>query len=141
MNADESWRDEVMNQDGTYREELNQVTEQIIGSAFTVSNELGSGFLEKVYENALAHELRKAGARVRQQYPIQVHYDGIVVGDYVADLLVNDCVLVELKAMQALGNVEMAQCLNYLKATGLRICLLLNFGRPRVEVKRIVHDF
>ena len=130
-----------MNQDKTRREELNQVTEQIIGSAFTVSNELGSGFLEKVYENALAHELRKAGIRVKQQYPIQVYYDGIVVGSYVADLLVEDCVLVELKAIKTLGNIEMAQCLNYLKATDLRVCLLLNFGRPRVEVKRIVHDF
>ena len=134
-------RDKVMNQDKTRREELNQVTEQIIGSAFTVSNELGSGFLEKVYENALAHELRKAGIRVKQQYPIQVYYDGIVVGSYVADLLVEDCVLVELKAIKTLGNIEMAQCLNYLKATDLRVCLLLNFGRPRVEVKRIVHDF
>ncbi|MCP4541854.1 MAG: GxxExxY protein [Chloroflexi bacterium] len=131
-----------MNQrDRTCGEELNQVTEQIIGNAFTVSNELGSGFLEKVYENALAHELRKSGIQVKQQYPIQVYYDGIVVGNYVADLLINDCVLVELKAIRALGNVEMAQCLNYLKATDLRLCLLLNFGQPRVEVKRIVNDF
>jgi len=130
-----------MNRDGTRREELNRMTEQIIGGAFTVSNELGSGFLEKDYENALAHELRKAGIRVEQQYPIQVHYDGIVVGNYVADLRVEGCVLVELKAIAALSNIEMAQCLNYLKATDLRVCLLLNFGQPRVEVKRIVHDF
>ncbi len=75
-----------MNRDRTRREELNRTTEQIIGGAFTVSNELGSGFLEKVYENALAHELRKAGIRVEQQYPLKVHYDGIVVGNYVADL-------------------------------------------------------
>ncbi|RLC97770.1 MAG: GxxExxY protein [Chloroflexi bacterium] len=114
---------------------------QIIGGAFTVSNELGSGFLEKVYENALAHELRKAGIRVEQQHPIKVYYDGIVVGDYVADLLVEGCVLVELKAVKALGNIEMAQCLNYLKAIDLRICLLFNFGRPKVKVKRIVHNF
>ncbi len=130
-----------MNRDRTRREELNRTTEQIIGGAFTVSNELGSGFLEKVYENALAHELRKAGIRVEQQYPIKVHYDGIVVGNYVADLRVEGCVLVELKAIKALSNIEMAQCLNYLKATDLRVCLLLNFARPRVEVKRIVHDF
>jgi GxxExxY protein len=130
-----------MNQDRTYREKLNRITEQIIGCAFTVSNELGSGFLEKVYENALAHELRKIGLIVKQQHPVQVYYDGIVVGNYVADLLVEGCVLVELKAIKALGNVEMAQCLNYLKATDLRICLLLNFGRPRIEVKRIVRDF
>ena len=130
-----------MNRDRTRREELNRMTEQIIGGAFTVSNELGSGFLEEVYENALAHELRKAGIRVEQQYPIQVHYDGIVVGNYVADLRVEGCVLVELKAIKALSNIEMAQCLNYLEATDLRVCLLLNFGQPRVEVKRIVHDF
>jgi len=131
----------MTNRDRTRREELNQITEQIIGGAFTVSNELGSGFLEKIYENALAHELRKAGIRVEQQYPIKVYYDGIVVGDYIADLLVEGCVLVELKAVKALGNIEMAQCLNYLKAIDLRICLLLNFGQPRIEVKRIVHNF
>ena len=97
--------------------------------------------MEKVYENAPAHKLRKAGIRVKQQYPIKVHYDGIVVGNCVADLRVEGCVLVELKAIKALSNIEMAECLNYLKATGLRVCLLLNFGQPRVEVKRIVHDF
>jgi GxxExxY protein len=131
----------MMSQARPSREELNKITEQIIGCAFTVSNELGSGFLEKVYENALAHELRRAGIRVEQQYPIKVYYDGVVVGDYVADLLVEDCVLVELKAIKALGDVEMAQCLNYLKATNSRICLLLNFGQPRVQVKRIVHNY
>jgi len=102
---------------------------------------LGSGFLEKVYENALAHELRKAGLEVEQQYAVNVHYDGVVVGNYVADLLVAGCVLVELKTIKSLGNVEMAQCLNYLKATGMRVCLLLNFARPRVQVKRIVRNF
>ena len=80
-------------------------------------------------------------AGVEQQHPIKVYYDGIVVGDYVADLLVEGCVLVELKAVKALGNIEMAQCLNYLKAIDLRICLLFNFGRPKVKVKRIVHNF
>ena len=139
MNADRG--NEVMSPTGISRDELNRITKQVIGCAFTVSNTLGSGFLEKVYENALAHELRRAGIRVEQQHPIKVYYDGIVVGNYVADLLVEDCVLVELKAIKALGNVEMAQCLNYLKATDLRICLLLNFGQPRVEVKRIVHNF
>jgi GxxExxY protein len=123
------------------RSELNEVTERIIGCAFTVSNTLGAGFVEKVYENALAHELRKNGLTVEQQHPIQVLYDGAVVGDFVGDLLVDGCVLVELKALKALGDIEMAQCLNYLKATGLRICLLLNFGKPRVEIKRIVHNF
>jgi len=123
------------------RSELNEITERIIGCAFTVSNTLGSGFVEKVYENALAHELRENGLAVEQQHPITVLYDGAVVGSFVADLLVDGCVLVELKALKALGDIEMAQCLNYLKATGLRICLLLNFGKPRVEIKRIVHNF
>ncbi len=91
-----------------------------------------------MYENALAHELRKAGLNVEQQRAVQVHYDGIVVGDYVADLLVEGCVLVELKTVQALNEVHMAQCMNYLKATGLHICLLMNFAKPRVEIRRIV---
>jgi len=123
------------------RGEANAITEQIIGCAYTVSNTLGSGFLEKVYENALAHELRKSGLRVKQQHEIKVYYDGVVVGEYAADLLVESAVIVELKAVKALDDVHMAQCLNYLKATGVKVSLLLNFGTPRVEVKRIVHDF
>ncbi len=118
--------------------EIDKITEIIIGCAFKVSNALGTGFLEKVYENALAHELRKAGLKVLQQYGIQVLYDGIVVGEYVADLLVEGCVPVELKAVQAIDTVHMAQGLNYLKATGLHVCLLLNFGQPKVEIKRLV---
>ena len=117
---------------------LNVVTEKIIGAAYAVGNTLGSGFLEKVYENALVHEIRKAGLQVDQQHSIQVRYDGIVVGDYVADLLVEGRVLVELKAVQALDDIHLAQCLNYLKATKLKICLLINFGKPKVEIRRIV---
>ena len=117
--------------------EINEITKKVIGYAFTVSNTLGSGFLERVYENALAHELRKAGLSVEQQYGIPVHYDGVVVGDYVADLLVEDSVVVELKSVKSLDEVHMAQALNYLKATGLPICLLINFGRPKIEIKRI----
>ena len=116
------------------------LTQKVIACAFSVSNTLGCGFLEKVYENALAHELRKAGMGVRQQYPVRVTYDGVIVGDYTADLLVEGRALIELKAVRALDNVHLAQCLNYLKATGLRICLLMNFGRPRVEVRRIRND-
>lgn len=117
-------------------DELNALTEKIIGCAFRVSNTLGSGFLEKVYENALAIELRKTGLSVAQQAPIKVLYDSEFVGEYFADLLVADMVIVELKAVKEINDVFAAQCLNYLKATGLPICLLLNFGRPRVEVKR-----
>jgi len=116
------------------------LTEKVIAGGFAVSNTLGCGFLEKVYENALAHELRKAGMRVRQQCPVRVTYDGVIVGDYAADLLVEDRLLIELKAVRALDNVHFAQCLNYLKATGLRVCLLMNFGRPRLELRRIRND-
>ncbi len=117
---------------------LNIITESIIGCAYTVANTLGHGFLEKIYENALNHELSKNGLRVKQQYPIQVMYDGVVVGDYVADLLVNDQILLEINAVNKIQDAHLAQCLNYLKATGYKICLLINFGKPRVEVKRVV---
>ena len=119
-------------------EQFNPLTEKIIGCAYAVSNGLGSGFLEKVYENALAHELRKAGLRVKQQHPVPVRYDGVTVGDYVADLVVEDCMLVELKAVKSFDDTHQAQCINYLKATGLRLCLLFNFGSPRIGIKRIV---
>jgi GxxExxY protein len=115
------------------------LSDLIIGRAFAVSNTLGSGFLEKVYENALTHELRKAGLTVSQQYAVSVLYDGVVVGAYSADLLVEAAILVELKAVKALDAIHSAQCLNYLKATGLRLCLLLNFGNPRMEIKRLVN--
>jgi GxxExxY protein len=108
------------------------------GCALTVLHTLGTGFLEKVYENALLHELRKAGLTVSQQHPTLVHYEGVVVGKYAVDLLVEHTVLVELKVAKAIDEIHRAQCLNYLKATGLHLCLLFNFGRPRLEIKRIV---
>lgn len=123
------------------REELDKITEKIIGCAYTVASCLGSGFLEKVYENALAHEIRKSGLIVSQQHSIQVQYDSVIVGDYVADLLVEQCILVELKAVKSLDNIHQAQCMNYLKATGYTVCLLINFGSPKLEVKRIVNYF
>lgn len=116
----------------------NKITEKIIAGSYAVSNQLGCGFLEKVYENALSHELRKAGLRVCQQEPIKVYYDNIIVGEYIADLLIESLVLVELKAVRSFDDAHIAQCLNYLKAARLTICLLINFGKPRVEVKRIV---
>jgi GxxExxY protein len=118
---------------------LNEITERIIKCVYVVANTLGNGFLEKVYENALAHELRKSGFLVEQQKGIKVRYDGIVVGDYLADLLVQNEVLVELKAVKTLDNIHMAQCLNYLRATGLKVCLLLNFGTPKVQIRRLVN--
>ena len=117
---------------------VNEITEAIIGCAYSVANTLGAGFLEKVYENALAHELRKHGLLVSQQAPLTVQYDEVVVGQYVADLVVADQILVELKAAKSLDEIHMAQCLNYLKATGLPICLLINFGRPKIQIKRFV---
>jgi GxxExxY protein len=129
-----------MNAD-TRRENLDQTTEKIIGCCYAVISTLGSGFLEKVYENALAHEISKLGLKAVQQYPVKVIYDGVEVGDYIADILVDDHIIVELKAVRALDNIHRAQCLNYLKATGYSVCLLINFGTPKLEVRRIVLDY
>ena len=112
----------------------------LIGSWFKVANELGPGFLEKVYENALAHELRKAKAKVVQQQGIEIFYDGVNVGNYEADLLVEGRVLIEVKAVQALDSAHVAQCLNYMKGTGLVTCLLVNFGRAKIQVRRLSMD-
>lgn len=116
---------------------LDKITERIIGAAHTVSNSLGIGFVEKVYENAHAHEMRKDGLAVVQQHPIKVVYDGIVVGDFYADLLVEDLVLVELKSVSALNDDHMMQALNYLRASDLPACLLINFGTPKVQIRRL----
>ena len=117
-------------------EEINGLTQKIIGCAYTVANELGFGFLEKVYENALMIALKKAGLIVQQQHPISVFFQGEVVGQYFADLLVDEFVIVELKSAKAIDEAHKAQCINYLKATGMHICLLINFGPEKVEVKR-----
>jgi GxxExxY protein len=129
MNADER------------RLKLDRITEKIIGCAYKVSNTLGSGFLEKVYENALALELLKTGLKVEQQHGIKVQYDGVIVGEFAADLLIENSVLVELKTAKSLDDANMAQCLNYLKATGLSVCLLINFGTTRADIRRIVNNF
>lgn len=118
--------------------DYNQISEKIIGCAFKVSNFLGCGFLEKVYERALVHEMRKANLNVFQQHPIEIFYDGISVGHYVSDIIVEESVLVELKTVKSFEDIHLAQCLNYLKATGLPLCLLLNFGTPRLQIKRII---
>ena len=119
--------------------ELDALTEKIIGCAYAVSNGLGAGFLEKVYENALCAELRAAGLDVRQQHPLPVHWRGEVVGDYYADVFVEASIVVELKSTKAIGDAHVAQCLNYLRASGLPLCLLLNFGKGGVEVRRVIH--
>jgi GxxExxY protein len=119
---------------------LEPVTERIIGCAFRVANALGHGFVEKVYENALAHEMRKRGLGVVQQRGIVVFYDDVIVGEFTADLLVEDQVIVELKVVGALGDVHLPQCRNYLRATGKPLCLLINFGQPKVEIRRITAE-
>jgi GxxExxY protein len=115
-----------------------ELTQKIIGCAYTVSNSLGSGFLEKVYENALAIELRKNKLSYQQQSPVKVRYDGIIVGEYVSDLVVESKVLIELKACKAIDDTHVAQCLNYLKATSLQLGLIINFGRSKIEIRRLV---
>ena len=115
------------------------LTKQIIGAFYTVYNFLGYGFLEKVYENALAIELRALGLKVEQQARIAVYYAGQVVGEYYADLLINDTVILELKATRAISPEHEAQLLNYLKATPYEVGLILNFG-PEPEIKRKTYD-
>lgn len=119
--------------------DVNLITQKIIGCAYDVSNALGTGFVEKVYENALVHRVRKnTEFMVSQQHPIKVTYDGVIVGEFYADLLVAERVLVELKAVSMLIPEHTAQALNYLRATGLEVCLLINFGRSKVEIKRLL---
>ena len=114
-----------------------ELTEKIIGCAYTVFNTLGSGFLEKVYENALKLEIEKEGLKVTQQPPINVLYGGQTVGEYFADLIVSDKVIVELKAIDSLNKIHEVQLVNYLKATGFRVGLLINFGEAIKIVRRV----
>jgi GxxExxY protein len=118
----------------------DELTKTIISCAYTVHNKLGPGFLEKVYENALRIELEKQGLRVKQQEPISVTYDGHIVGEYCADLWVDERVLVELKAAQTLAKDHEVQLVNYLTATGVNDGLLINFG-PSVQVKRKFREY
>ena len=113
------------------------VTRRIIGCAFGVMNELGVGFLESVYERAMVIALEDVGVSVRRQVPITVSFRGQPVGEFLADLLVEDKVIVELKAIEALTPQHAAQAINYLQATGIEVGLLLNFGRPRLQYRRV----
>lgn len=115
------------------------MTEQILEAFFKVYRVLGYGFSEKVYQNSLVLELTEMGLRVEQQTQIAVHYNGHVVGEYIADMIVNGCVIVELKAARQFVDEHEAQLLNYLKATPIEVGLLLNFG-PKSEFKRKVYD-
>ena len=139
-----------MNTDGTRIPELEartphpdkllhrDITEAIIGAAFAVHRELGYGFLEKVYQRSLQVELVKSGKRAELEIPIPVKYRGVIVGEFFADLLVDEKVIVEIKVAPDYNPLDEAQLLNELKATGLRVGLLLNFGRRDVQFRRFV---
>ncbi len=120
---------------------LDPLTERVLGAVFEVSNTLGVGFLEKVYERALLRELTLRGIRAAAQEPLTVTYKGYNVGEYFADILVEDVLVIELKCADCLANEHTAQCLNYLRASGLGLCLLVNFQKPKVEWKRIISRF
>lgn len=113
------------------------ITEQIISACFDVINELGAGFLESVYEKALLVALREKGLAAQAQIPLKVTFRGQNVGDFVADIIVEDKVLLELKAIKGLNAEHQAQIINYLKATGMELGLLINFGNPKLEFRRL----
>lgn len=119
--------------------ELNEISQQVIGCAIKVSSTLGVGFIEKVYENALALELQRAGLRVQEQVDLTVRYEGVAVGHYTADILVEGRILLEIKVARAIEDAHQAQLLNYLTATNLRLGLILNFGTSRLGIKRMVN--
>lgn len=118
--------------------ELNDITYKINGAVFEVNRVLGAGFLEKVYENALLMELRNQGLKAESQIPIVVKYKGAEVGEYFADIVVEEQIILELKAVNQLQKIHEAQLLNYLKATGYRLGLLINFTHPKAQIKRFV---
>jgi GxxExxY protein len=120
--------------------EINELTYAINGAIFEVHTTLGPGFLEKVYENALLVELRERGYKAKSQEPVKVNYKNNVVGEYFADLVVEDMVILELKTVEKLEKIHEAQILNYLKATGLKVGLLVNFKTEKAEIKGFVLD-
>jgi GxxExxY protein len=114
------------------------LTARVLSAVFEVSNTLGSGFLEKVYERALLKELNIRGIQTKAQASFPVTYKGHPVGQYFADIIVEDVLVIELKCVERLANEHLAQCLNYLRASGMPICLLINFQKPKVEWKRVI---
>lgn len=118
-----------------------ELTQKIIGCAFKVHKILGSGYLEKVYENALYLELTKQQLAAQQQVPLTVYYEGHSVGEYIADIVVENCVIIEIKAVRTLNQQHEAQVVNYLTTTGRDIGLLINFGSSSVEIKRKYRDY
>ena len=126
--------------DADERESLELLVQDVIGASYEVANALGCGFLEKVYERALQRELKLRGRVVKTQASYSIMYKGGMVGEYFADLVVDNRLVVELKCVEQLSKEHMAQCINYLKASGMRIALLINFERSKVHWKRIVNN-
>ncbi|OQY14969.1 MAG: GxxExxY protein [Deltaproteobacteria bacterium] len=118
--------------------DINDITYAINGAVFEVNRVLGPGFLEKVYENALLIELKRRGITAKSQVPIRVFYKEKVIGEYFADILVEGKVIVELKTVETIDKIHKAQLLNYLKATGIQVGILVNFKHPKAEIKRMV---
>ena len=136
-----NWSSHEFTQMNTNEKDIlyKELSYKIIGLAMEVHNKLGYGFLEKVYENALLILLRREDIEAKQQPPIKVYFEGEVVGDYFADILVEDKIILEIKALDKIIDVHIAQTLNYLKATGLQLAIILNFGKKRLEYERIVN--
>jgi len=120
--------------------QCKELTEKIIGCAYQVYNEMGFGFLESVYENCLVIELNKAGLQAEQQKAVNVYYDGEMVGEFRADIIVEDTIILELKSVRQIIAAHEVQLVNYLVATGKQVGLLLNFGEQKLEVKRKIKD-
>jgi GxxExxY protein len=125
----------------TDERDFDLLTERVLAAVFEVSNTLGSGFLEKVYERALLRELLLRSIRATAQASFTIKYKGQSVGEYFADILIEDVLVVELKCVDRLAGEHTAQCLNYPRASGVTLCLLVNFQKPKVEWKRIVNGF
>ena len=116
-----------------------ELTEKVIGACFEVSNELGGGFLESVYKKAVVIAIRAKGIKAEEEVSLKVKFRGHIVGDFNADILVENRLIIELKAVKSLISEHEAQLINYLKATGIKVGLLANFGRTKLEWKRIVY--
>ncbi len=120
--------------------EYRELTEKVIGCAYRVYNKMGFGFLESVYEKCMLIELRNAGLNAESQKPITVYYENEIVGEFVADIIVNDIIILELKSIRRIINTHEVQLVNYLVATGKPVGLILNFGESKVEIKRKIKD-
>ena len=118
-------------------EQLKVLSGRVIGCAIAVVKQLAPGYLEKVYENALFYEMNKRGLHVERQVRLNVYYDEIIVGHCIADMVVNQTIILELKAVDEISDAHIAQALNYLTTTGCKLCLILNFGTPKLSIKRI----